>query len=285
MAFFVYIASGAGCMNAFGDLGTAKSVPDPAYVLGVALTVGFAITVLVYATAHVSGGQINCAVTFALCLSGELSWIQGFCNFISQMLGSLVGAGFLLLATNGDSDGLTPRDFTGSLGSNGVNPRYSVANCFVGETIMTFLLAYVVFETAVNKKSVADNNAPIAIGLTVFISHMVLIPQTGCSINPTRSFGPAVVAYAEGNQSALDNHWIFWVAPLLGAALAAGLRGYHIVHYVNPKKDDDAGRGTVVFEDTQQSLETANNQRAFAPGSRTGLESANNQRAFDPGHN
>jgi glycerol uptake facilitator-like aquaporin len=199
------------------------------------------------------------------------------------MLGSLVGAALLLLATNGDSgDTLTGRDFTGGLGSNGVNARYSLGNCFVGECIMTFLLVYVVFETAVNKKAVAENNAPIAIGLAVFLAHMSLIPQTGCSINPTRSFGPAVVAYANGNENVFDDHWLFWVAPLFGAALAVAVRGRHIVQQVNKKKDDEY---TVEMAKVEQSLEYANNDRAYDTSGGGSSGEYKNQRAFDPGAN
>jgi len=292
MALFVYIGCGSAAMNAFDGGDTASSVPNPAWTLGVALTFGFAITVLAYATAHISGGQINCAVTFALCISGELSWIQGLFNFISQMVGSIVGAALLLLATNGDSgDKITARDFTGALGANSVNPRYSKANAFVGEVIMTFFLVYVVFDTAVNKKSVAENNAPIAIGLAVFLAHMLLIPQTGCSINPTRSFGPALVAYGNGNHSVFDDHWIFWVAPLLGASLAAGARGYIVVNQVNKKHDPEIDHthgltGRVVQKtNLEKTLEKLDNGRAYGTsGEGTTTEFAKT-RDYDPGAN
>jgi glycerol uptake facilitator-like aquaporin len=145
------------------------------------------------------------------------------------MLGSICGATLLHLGTFGSTEGLTPRDFTGGLGANGINPRYSLVNAFVNETMMTFLLLFVVFETAVNKKSIAKNNAPIAIGFAVFLAHLVCIPITGCSINPTRSFGPAVVASLNGNSAVWNDHWVFWVAPMLGAFLAATLRGRRVV--------------------------------------------------------
>ena len=190
-------------------------------MVAVALAFGMAIMVLAYSTGHVSGGQINCAVTLALCLAGELPWNQGFANFGGQMLGSVAGAALLLAGSSGGPN----RDFTRSLGSNVVNPRYSDGNAFVNEALMTFLLVYVIFETAVHNKAGAGNNAPLAIGFAVFLAHLVCIPVTGCSINPTRSFGPALVATMNGADGLWDDMWIFWLAPLLGASLAAGLRG------------------------------------------------------------
>lgn len=217
MAFFVYVGCGSAVMQA----DPYEEDKGQGWILGVSLQFGLAITALAYATAHISGGQINCAVTFALVLAKQKSVLQGVVNFTFQILGSILGAAFLLAATAGEDW----RDRTGGLGSNTLNPNYSIGNAFVTEMLMTALLVYVVFETAVNKKSVAGNNAPIAIGLSVFLAHMVNIPVTGCSINPTRSFGPAVVASFNGTEGLWKHHWIFWAAPLAGAGAVALLRG------------------------------------------------------------
>jgi MIP family channel proteins len=212
MTLFVYIGCGA--------------VPT-GNVLAIALAFGLAITVLAYATAHTSGGQINCAVTLALVIVGEVPLIQGVANFFAQLVGGILGATLLWLTNSrifGTDPKLGGRNF--ELGSNGIQGRngwepitdmhpYSVMNAFLVEFMMTFVLVYVVMETAVNKNSVAKNNAPIAIGLAVFLAHIVCIPISGCGINPTRSFGPALIA------GQWDHHWIYWVAPLLGATVAA----------------------------------------------------------------
>merc|ERR1719387_1446250 len=91
---------------------------------------------------------------------------------------------------------------------------------------MTFLLMFVVLQTAIAEASLANRTmACIAIGFAVFLAHSVLIPIDGCSINPTRSFGPAVVArlrYGEKAAKGISDMWVFWVGPLTGAALAAG---------------------------------------------------------------
>ena len=181
---------------------------DAAWVLLVALQFGLAIVVLAHAT---HGGQINCAVTLTLCVSGALPWAQGALNFIAQMLGSVTGA-LLLRATMGrkNKDG---RDSTGTLGSNSVSEDFSARNALVAEFVLTALLLHVVMQTCVNARSTAGTAAPLAVGLAVFLAHVVLIPIDGCSINPTRSFGPALVS------NTFDDHYVFWVAPLAAAGV------------------------------------------------------------------
>jgi len=113
-------------------------------------------------------------------------------------------------------------DRTGALGSNGLqNPSVTIGNAFMVEAVCTFLLVIVVFETAVSAKAKTSDGdrtqlslAPIPIGLAVVLAHIVCIPITGCSINPSRSFGPAVVS------GVWKYHWIWWLAPLTGSALA-----------------------------------------------------------------
>mmetsp|Transcript_61197 Transcript_61197/g.189592 ORF Transcript_61197/g.189592 Transcript_61197/m.189592 type:complete len:128 (-) Transcript_61197:7-390(-) len=117
------------------------------------------------------------------------------------------------------------KDCTGGLGCNGVSEGWSQFGALIGEFVGTFLLVYVVFETAVNSATAANSAlAPLAIGLSVFLAHSVLIPVDGCSINPTRTFGPALVQSLTGGGGApWKDMWVFWVGPLLGAAAAAGV--------------------------------------------------------------
>jgi glycerol uptake facilitator-like aquaporin len=128
----------------------------------------------------------------------------------------------LCLATGGSG---TAIDRTGGLGANGLQlPSITVGNALVVEIMGTALLVFTVLESAVNSKAITSGTskmslAPIPIGLAVFVAHIVLIPVTGCSINPTRSFGPAVVS------GYFDDHWIWWVGPLLGATVASLLWG------------------------------------------------------------
>jgi len=140
-------------------------------ITGISLTFGFAITALVYATAHNSGGHINCAVTLAFVLLRKISLPRAGLYLIAQFLGALVGAG-LLVAVYPDAAEL-------GLGANYRAASVSISQAIIGETIATFLLVFVVLETALNERSVAKNNAPIAIGLAVFLAHTTLIPLTG----------------------------------------------------------------------------------------------------------
>ncbi|EOD37540.1 hypothetical protein EMIHUDRAFT_454880 [Emiliania huxleyi CCMP1516] len=211
MTLFVFFGCGAAASNAHFSDGDW----DPASVTVIALQFGLAITVLVYATAHTSGGHVNAAVTLGLTVSGKCHPIRGAAYFIAQMLGSIAGAAILKGATHGDAGG-EDLDRSGSLGSNGlqnasVNHHNAVAFEFVGTLVPhargTFLLMYTVLETAVNGQSLCTDGEPSP-------PSPVCIPVTGCSINPTRSFGrgpPAVVS------NTWDDHWVWWVGPCAGS--------------------------------------------------------------------
>eukprot|EP00442_Polarella_glacialis_P035809 CAMPEP_0115069988 /NCGR_PEP_ID=MMETSP0227-20121206/12862_1 /TAXON_ID=89957 /ORGANISM="Polarella glacialis, Strain CCMP 1383" /LENGTH=394 /DNA_ID=CAMNT_0002456449 /DNA_START=60 /DNA_END=1244 /DNA_ORIENTATION=- len=211
MALFVYIACGTACSNGAGDNAISR--------LMVAFSFGMSILVLAYSVAHHSGGHINCAVTFALVLSGVTPWRQGLIYTISQLLGSMLGATLLMLTYDCD------RDMTGGLGSNVVADGFSYWQVFLAEALMTFMLVYVIFENAVTSKSSSGQNACLVIGFAVFIAHTILLPIDGCSINPTRSFGPAIISALRpcgaSENLGLRDLWVMWVGPLFGAAVAA----------------------------------------------------------------
>jgi MIP family channel proteins len=214
MTLFVIIGCGTAMVGGAGPGEHAQN-------LQVSLAFGLAITVLAYTIGHFSGGQINCAVTFGLCIHGSCTWAQGALNFVGQMLGSVFGALILHLVISEEDDK------TGGLGSNALSKdeegKFKIGD-FLGELAMTFLLVFVVLETAVNPVNKANAMvAPIAIGFAVFLAHCLLIPKTGCSINPTRSFGPMVVRWLcyKNQATYLNDQVIFWVGPLIGAAGAS----------------------------------------------------------------
>jgi MIP family channel proteins len=257
MTLFVFFGCGAASSNAHftpaappaWDGTTAGGAEwDSASVTIIALQFGLGITVLAYATAHTSGGHINCAVTLALTIVGSCHPVRAVAYVISQLLGSIVGAALLLATTGGDiADGGIDR--TGGLGSNGrQNPNVTVGNAVLAEIMGTALLCFVVLESAVNVNAVTtegesmirgnkQNLAPIPIGLAVFLAHVICIPITGCSINPTRSFGPAVVS------DTWTDHWIWWVGPCTGAVLASLIWG--ILKFLDePKATDTTATAT-----------------------------------------
>mmetsp|Transcript_24744 Transcript_24744/g.50119 ORF Transcript_24744/g.50119 Transcript_24744/m.50119 type:complete len:258 (+) Transcript_24744:102-875(+) len=240
MALFVIF----GCGSAMG-IASARSASDaslsPSWVLLVSLVFGLAIAVLAYSIAHISGAHINCAVTFGLVLGGHAKLVEGVAYFVSQMLGSVVGALILMLVYP------TDMDQTQGLGSNGISEGWNWYNAFVGEIIGTCLLVTVVLQTACNPDSAANRaQAALAIGLSVFLAHSILIPIDGCSINPTRSFGPALVAhfrYADGEKSPFKDMWIFWVGPLVGSAVAVFM--YEALRLLTPHKESPTEKAEV----------------------------------------
>lgn len=169
----------------------------------VALTFGLGIVVVVYCVAHVSGGQVNPVVSTMLFLTGRMGPVQCIANCIAQYLGAILGAGFLY--------GTVPDAANSTLGSNSVSPTFSNVEALIGEIVMTCLLVFTVLQTACESRCIAKNTAPLAIGLSVFLGHCVLLPIDGCSINPARSFGPAVVA-----GTFTSNFWVFNVGPWVG---------------------------------------------------------------------
>ena len=174
----------------------------------VAFAFGLAITVLAFATGHISGGQLNPAVTFALACVGSLPLGQAIANTIAQIVGAILGSA-LLDATIPDGSGAT-------LGSNQITPGVGFGNALAGEIVMTAVLVATVLETAVSKgNAISKSFAPLAIGFAVFCGHAVLLPIDGCSINPARSLGPAIVSGTWPG-----TFWVFVVGPYLGALAA-----------------------------------------------------------------
>ena len=233
--------AGTGC--ATGVAGT------PGWVQQVSLTFGLTITVLAYTIGGRSGGHINGAVTLGLFAAKQIKAPNGsseykdaapqaLANIVAQLLGSTIGSAALSTIVDQKAD------LTGGLGTNGVSDNYTQGEAFFGEVIMTFVLMYVVLETACNPKNAGNIVlAPVAIGFAVYLGHVVLIPIDGCSINPTRSFGPAVVASAQGRRkcgttggegcdapSRWNDWWVWTFGPCIGALIAVAY--YKVVEKV-----------------------------------------------------
>eukprot|EP00090_Calanus_glacialis_P009676 TRINITY_DN18074_c0_g1_i1.p1 TRINITY_DN18074_c0_g1~~TRINITY_DN18074_c0_g1_i1.p1 ORF type:complete len:237 (+),score=57.55 TRINITY_DN18074_c0_g1_i1:57-767(+) len=176
----------------------------------VSLAFGLAVMAIASFTGHVSGGNLNPAVSVGLLAGGKLSLLKCVVYVIAQCIGAVIGAGILHL--------VTPSQHRAGLGSNGLADGVTPLGGMVMELLMTMLLVLVVYATAVDTgNKTAPMVAPLVIGLTVTAAHLVLMPYTGTSINPARSLGPALVS-----QTTAD-HWVFWVGPLLGGALGGVL--------------------------------------------------------------
>jgi aquaporin PIP len=209
---FVYVT----LATVIGHKRQSESQPcGGAGVLGIAWSFGGMIFVLVYCTAGVSGGHVNPAVTFGLLLARKVSLVRAALYVVAQCLGAMCGAG-LVRAFHGAGSYLRHGG-----GANELAAGYSKGAGLAAEIVGTFVLVYTVFSATDPKRKVRDTHvpvlAPLPIGFAVFMVHLATIPITGTGINPARSLGPAVVY---NQRKAWEDHWIFWVGPLIGAAAA-----------------------------------------------------------------
>ena len=204
IATLLFIFLGAGTVVVTGGL--LKDGLTSARLVAIALAHGLTIALLVSATAKISGGHINPAVTFGAWITGKIDLAKAIMYVVAQLVGAVVGA-WLLKA-------VIPAAAQGNLGAHGLGPGITAGGGLLAEIVLTFALVFVVFATAMDPKGLG-HLAPAAIGLTVLVDHLFGVPVTGASMNPARSFGPALAA------GAWDNHWIFWVGPLVGGGLAA----------------------------------------------------------------
>ena len=185
---------------------------EPAGVVGTAIAFGLTVVAMAYTIGNISGCHINPAITFAVALSGRMSWKDACGYWVGQLVGGIIAGAILLLLTKV----VAAPDLTGGLGTNGVANAGGVGGALLVEFIATFIFVLVVLG-ATDEKLGAGKPAGLAIGLTLILVHLVCINLTGTSVNPARSIGPALFAGGE----ALANVWVFIVAPMAGAALSA----------------------------------------------------------------
>uniref|UniRef100_A0A6N2NEZ2 Tonoplast intrinsic protein n=1 Tax=Salix viminalis TaxID=40686 RepID=A0A6N2NEZ2_SALVM len=202
MLIFVFAGSGSGM--AFNKL-TDSASTTPSGLIAAALAHAFALFVAVSVGANISGGHVNPAVTFGALLGGNITVLRSILYWIAQLLGSVVACFLLKFATGGLE---TP--------AFGLSSGVGAWNALVFEIVMTFGLVYTVYATAVDpKKGNLGVIAPIAIGFIVGANILAGGAFDGASMNPAVSFGPAVVS------GVWTNHWVYWLGPFIGAAIAA----------------------------------------------------------------
>ena len=183
--------------------------------LGIAFAFGLAIVAMAYGIGPISGCHVNPAVSFGAFIAGRMSAGTMFQYWIAQFIGAVLGAAVLYVIASGKAG----YDLAANgLGQNGWGPgylgEYSLVAALVFEVVATFLFLVVILGST--QKSAPGMVAGLAIGLTLAVIHIVGIQITGVSVNPARSFGPAVIVGGE----AISQLWLFFVAPLIGAALA-----------------------------------------------------------------
>lgn len=183
--------------------------------LGIAFAFGLAIVAMAYGIGPISGCHVNPAVSFGAFVAGRLPLHAMLQYWAAQFIGALLGAGVLYLIATGK----TGYDLAANgLGQNGWGAgylgEYNLASALVFEVVATFLFLVVILGST--QKSAPGMLAGLAIGLTLTVIHIVGIQVTGVSVNPARSFGPAVIV----GGPAISQLWLFLIAPLIGAALA-----------------------------------------------------------------
>jgi aquaporin Z len=207
----------------FGGCGTAVFAARFPTVgvglLGVALAFGLTVLAGVYAIGPLSGAHFNPAVSVGLACANRFSWRELPGYIAAQLIGAVVAAGFVLAIARGAPSGYDAH--TAGLAANGFGAHspggYGFGAALFVEIVLTFIFVTVIL--GATSKAATTAQAGIAIGLTLTLVHLIGIPITNVSVNPARSTGPALFV----GGWAVRQLWLFWVAPLVGAALAGGL--------------------------------------------------------------
>lgn len=188
-------------------------------LLGVSLAFGLSVLTMAYAMGHLSGAHFNPAVTVGLFVARRIPGKYVIPYILAQLAGAVAGAGILYLIASGKAG----FDVSSGFAANGYGANspggYSMAAAFITELVLTFLFLVVILGATDDRAPVAF--APIPIGLALTLIHLVSIPVTNTSVNPARSTGPAIFV----GGWAVQQLWLFWLAPILGAALAGVIHG------------------------------------------------------------
>jgi MIP family channel proteins len=203
----IFIGAGSICADQF----LKATNPGGIGLLGIAVAHGLAIAIMVSAIGHISGGHLNPAVTIGLWVTRKMGTWEALAYWISQLAGGVAAAYLLRL--------VVPEDIwrAVALGTPDLARDLTRIVGLILEAVMTFLLVFIVFATAVDERGAFGKIAGFAIGLTITMDILVGGPLTGASMNPARAFGPAVVARH------WTNHSVYWVGPLAGGVAAGWL--------------------------------------------------------------
>jgi aquaporin Z len=207
----------------FGGCGSAvlaAGVPNVGIgYAGVALAFGLTVLTMAFAIGHVSGCHLNPAVSLGLVMGKRFPASELLPYVVAQVVGGIAGAGVLYIIASG----VSTFDVHAGFASNGYGEHspqgYGLLACIVAEVVLTAFFLFVIMGATDNRAP--KGFAPIAIGLCLTLIHLIGIPVTNLSVNPARSTGPAVFV----GGWALQQLWMFWVAPLIGGALGGGIYG------------------------------------------------------------
>jgi len=201
----------------FGGVGSAVLAGTHIGFLGVSFAFGLSLLAMVYTIGPISGCHINPAVTLGVLLAKKIGAKDAFFYVIAQCIGAIIASAAILVVARGTSSGYDPS--VSGMGANGFGLHspdgYSLAACFLAEVILTMFLVLTVL--GATHISAPVGFAGLAIGLVLTLIHLVGIPITNTSVNPARSLGPALFV----GGWALQQLWLFIVAPLIGAVVAS----------------------------------------------------------------
>lgn len=187
-------------------------------VLGVAIAFGLTVVSGAYAFANISGAHFNPAISFGLFAAKKFPGSQLLPYIIAQVIGAIIAAGLIYVIASGAPGFALDPNATNPLATNGYGPHspngYNLFSAFLVEVIMTFMFLFTIL--GVTSRGISKGFAPLAIGFTLTLIHLIAIPVTNTSVNPARSTGVALFAGTE----LIAQLWLFWVAPILGGVLA-----------------------------------------------------------------
>ncbi len=209
-----------GCGSAMLAATFANDVGINIGLVGVSFAFGLTVLTMAYAVGHVSGGHFNPAVSLGLAFGGRFSWAELVPYWIAQVLGAIGAAVLLALIVQGNGSEI------GTLASNGFGDaspgKYNMTAVILIEVVMTAAFLFIIMGATDHRAPAGF--APIAIGLGLTLIHLISIPVSNTSVNPARSTGPALVSMVfggEGGEAAVNQVWVFWAAPLVGAVIGA----------------------------------------------------------------
>jgi len=183
--------------------------------VGVALAFGLTLLTMAYAIGHISGCHINPAVTVGLCAGGRFPASEVIPYIVAQVLGGILASTVLCIIASGAAGFSLSAGFAANGYGDHSPGGYALLSCAVSEVVMTLMFLFVIM--GATDPRVPAGFAPIPIGLVLTLIHLISIPVTNTSVNPARSTGPALFV----GGWALGQLWLFWIAPIVGAALGA----------------------------------------------------------------
>lgn len=213
----------------FMGCGSAVIAGEKVGFLGIAFAFGLSVLVMVYAIGPISGCHINPAITIAMLVNGKISSRDAGIYIICQCIGAIIAAALLLAIMSGLPTYSIAANGLGQNGYGVASPAgFSMLSGLIAEVILTFIFLIVIF--GATSRAAPAGFAGMAIGLSLALIHIVGIPVTGVSVNPARSIGPALLV----GGTALAQLWLFIIAPIVGAVLAAFVWKYLLEESVSP---------------------------------------------------